>query len=210
LLVGSKRDRGRFVAEELELLNLLAHHAATVFENARLFDSATFEGLTGLYRREAVLEILDREWNRSHRYDRPLAVAVADLDNFKSVNDRFGHLGGDQVLQRVAAELRALLRETDFIGRFGGEEFLIVLPETTLEGALVFAEKVRARVEEAPFAMEGGRTLRITLSLGVASRAEVRGDHRIRGRALIAAADEALYEAKNAGRNRVRAASSGR
>ncbi|HSM12655.1 MAG TPA: diguanylate cyclase, partial [Thermoanaerobaculia bacterium] len=210
LLVGGKRDRGRFVAEELELLNLLAHHAATVFENARLFDSATFEGLTGLYRREAVLEILDREWSRSHRYDRPLAVVVADLDHFKSVNDRFGHLGGDQVLQRVAAELRALLRETDFIGRYGGEEFLIVLPETTLEGALVFAEKVRARIAELPVAMEGGAELHLTLSLGAASRAEVRGDHRVRGRALIAAADEALYEAKNAGRNRVRAAASTR
>ena len=110
-------------------MKLLATQAATVFENARLFESATYEGLTGLYRREAILEILDREWSRSVRYDRPLAVALADLDRFKWVNDRSGHLVGDLVLQRVAAELKGQLRETDFIGRFGGEEFLLVLPE---------------------------------------------------------------------------------
>ncbi len=203
LLLGRKRQNARFMAEELELLTFLSHHVATVFENARLFDSATYEGLTGLFRREAILEILDREWVRSHRYDRPLAVVVADLDHFKSVNDRFGHLGGDTVLQRVAAELSSMLRETDFIGRFGGEEFLIVLPETTLEGARAFAEKVRRQIELLELRIDGGEPIRVTVSLGVVSRAEVRGDTRVRARALIAAADEALYAAKNAGRNRV-------
>jgi diguanylate cyclase (GGDEF)-like protein len=203
ILIGRKRDGTRYVAEELELLELLAHHVAAVFENARLFDSATFEGLTGLYRRETILEVLDREWSRSQRYDRPLAVAVADLDRFKQVNDRFGHLGGDLVLQRVAAELAGLLRETDFIGRFGGEEFLVVLPETGLEGARGFAEKARRRLEEIEIRMENGARVRVTASFGVASRAEVRGDARTRARALLAAADEALYAAKNAGRNRV-------
>jgi hypothetical protein len=88
LALGHKREEQRWVAEELELLTLVGHHVATVFENARLFDSATFEGLTGLYRREALLEILDREWSRSQRYDRPLAIAIADLDRFKEVNDQ--------------------------------------------------------------------------------------------------------------------------
>ncbi|MCB1008117.1 MAG: diguanylate cyclase [Acidobacteria bacterium] len=206
LLLGPKRGRGRFSAEELELLTLLAQHSGTVFENARLFDSATYEGLTGLYRREAILEILDREWSRSVRYDRPLSIAVADLDRFKSVNDRYGHLGGDVVLQRVAAELKAQLRDPDFIGRFGGEEFLIVLPETTLDGARNFAEKVRQRVESLSIVLDGGRSLSLTLSIGVASRAEVGGGARGRSRALIAAADEALYAAKNRGRNRVESA----
>lgn len=210
LLVGTKRDRSRFVAEEIELLALVGHHAATVFENARLFDSATFEGLTGLYRREAVLEILDREWSRSVRYDRPLTVVVADLDRFKEVNDRFGHLGGDAVLKRVASELRLLVRETDFLGRFGGEEFLIVLPETTLEGGRTLAEKARKRVEELEIRLDGGESVKVTLSAGVASRADVRGESRIRSRALIAAADEALYAAKNAGRNRVELAAAAR
>jgi diguanylate cyclase (GGDEF)-like protein len=206
LALGRKREEQRWVAEELELLTLVGHHAATVFENARLFDSATFEGLTGLYRREALLEILDREWSRSQRYDRPLAVAIADLDHFKEVNDRHGHLTGDVVLQRVAHELRNLLRETDFIGRYGGEEFLMVLPETTLEGAARLAEKVRQRIATLEVPSESGRPVGVTLSIGVSSRDVVRDDDRARARALIAAADEALYAAKNNGRNRVEAA----
>jgi diguanylate cyclase (GGDEF)-like protein len=157
-----------------------------------------------------VLEILDREWSRSVRYDRPLTVVVADLDRFKEVNDRFGHLGGDAVLKRVAAELRLLVRETDFLGRFGGEEFLIVLPETTLEGGRTLAEKARKRIEELEIRLDGGETVTLTLSAGVASRADVRGESRIRSRALIAAADEALYAAKNAGRNRVELAAAAR
>ena len=196
----------RFSSEELELLTLLAQHVATVFENARLFDSATFEGLTGLYRREAVLEILDREWSRAARYERPLAIAVADLDRFKEINDRHGHLAGDLVLQRVAAEIKTQLRETDFLGRFGGEEFLIVLPETSLEGARTFAEKVRQRLEALAIPLDDGAILRVTTSIGIASREEVGGQGRARSRALIAAADEALYAAKHRGRNRVEAA----
>lgn len=206
VLLGGKRGAGRFTAEELELLTLLAQHVATVFENARLFDSATFEGLTGLYRREAVLEVLDREWSRAVRYDRPLAIAVADLDRFKAINDRHGHLAGDLVLQRVAAELKSLLRDTDFIGRFGGEEFLIVLPETSLDGARAFAEKVRLRLEAMTIPLEEGASLRVTTSIGVASRDEVGDQGRARSRALIAAADKALYTAKDRGRNRVEAA----
>jgi diguanylate cyclase (GGDEF)-like protein len=206
LLLGEKRSGERFVAGELELVKLLASQVATVFENARLFESATFEGLTGLYRREAVLEILDREWSRSVRYDRPLAIALADLDRFKWVNDRSGHLVGDLVLQRVAAELKTQLRETDFIGRFGGEEFLLVLPETELAGAAHLAEKIRARIEQLGIPLEDGEILRVTLSIGVASRADVRGDGTTRARPLLSAADAALYAAKRAGRNRVETA----
>ncbi len=206
LLLGAKKGGERFVAEEMELLNLLASQAATVFENSRLFESATFEGLTGLYRREAVLEILDREWSRSIRYDRPLAIALLDLDRFKWINDRSGHLAGDLVLQRVAAELRAQVRETDFIGRFGGEEFLIVLPETHLDGAERLAEKIRERVEEMEIVIDNGEPLKVTVSIGVAERAETRGDGKTRARPLLSAADTALYKAKRNGRNRVVAA----
>ena len=208
LLLGAKKGGERFVAEEMELLNLLASQAATVFENSRLFESATFEGLTGLYRREAVLEILDREWSRSIRYDRPLAIALLDLDRFKWINDRSGHLAGDLVLQRVAAELRAQVRETDFIGRFGGEEFLIVLPETHLDGAERLSEKIRERIEQLEIAIDSGEPLRVTVSIGVAERAEVRGDGKTRARPLLSAADAALYKAKRNGRNRVEAAES--
>ena len=208
LLLGAKKAGQRFVAEEVDLLKLLASQAATVFENARLFESATFEGLTGLYRREAVLEILDREWSRSIRYDRPLSIALADLDRFKWINDRHGHLAGDVVLQRVASELRAQVRETDFIGRFGGEEFLIVLPETQLDGATQLAEKIRERIEAMEIAIDTGEPLKVTLSIGVAGRAEVKADGKTRARPLLQAADSALYAAKRNGRNRVEAAES--
>ncbi len=201
ILIGPRADGRSYTAEELELLELLAQHAATVFENARLFDSATYEGLTGLYRREAILEILDREWSRAQRYDRPLSVALVDLDRFKTVNDRYGHLAGDAVLQRVAHELKSVLRDSDFIGRYGGEEFLIVLPETPLQGARQFAEKIRDYIAGTEIMLDSGVVLHLTLSAGVAGRESVPG--ALRARALLAAADEALYAAKHHGRNRV-------
>ncbi|MFN7942275.1 MAG: diguanylate cyclase [Thermoanaerobaculia bacterium] len=206
LALGPKSNQERYTAEEMELLALLANHVATVFENARLFESATYESLTGLFRREAILEILDREWSRSIRYDRPLTLALADLDHFKAVNDRHGHLAGDLVLQRIASALRAQLREADSIGRYGGEEFMLVLPETEISGAMGVAEKLRQLIEGLSVPMDSGEVAQVTLSIGLASRGDVGEDTGARGRALIAAADEALYLAKKKGRNRVEAA----
>jgi diguanylate cyclase (GGDEF)-like protein len=171
-----------------------------VFENARLFQSATYEGLTGLLRREAVLEQLDRELERAARYGRPLAVAMADLDHFKRVNDRHGHLAGDALLRQVSQVLSGSLRSTDWIGRYGGEEFLLVLPETGLAGAAAFAEKIRGRVEEMSVPVEDGPPIRATVSIGLAA---LDGERKLTARDLIGEADRALYEAKNGGRNRV-------
>jgi diguanylate cyclase (GGDEF)-like protein len=205
LIVGRKEGSRSYPAEELDLLNLLAHHVATVFENARLFESATYEGLTGLLRREAILEQLDRELERALRYRRPLTIAMADLDHFKEVNDRFGHLAGDSMLRRVAQAIAAGLRSTDWIGRYGGEEFLLVLPETEIGGAATVAEKVRALVQGTVVMMEDGTPARVTISIGLAEIAEIAGPRgaKISARDLIAAADRSLYAAKNAGRNRV-------
>jgi diguanylate cyclase (GGDEF)-like protein len=198
LVVGRKEGDRPYPAEELDLLNLLAHHVATVFENARLFESATYEGLTGLLRREAILEQLDRELARALRYDRPLTIAMADLDHFKAINDRHGHLAGDALLRRVAQVLAEGLRGTDWIGRYGGEEFLLVLPETDLAGGVAVAEKVRSLVQGTWVTMEDGEPFRATLSIGLASLAGM-----LTGRDLIAAADRSLYAAKDGGRNRV-------
>lgn len=207
LLVGRKEGRRSYPAEEVDLLNLLAHHVATVFENARLFESATYEGLTGLLRREAVLEQLDKELERALRYGRPLTVAMADIDHFKRVNDHYGHLAGDSLLRRVSQVAAGSLRSTDWIGRYGGEELLLVLPETDLEGAAALAEKIRDLVQRTWISTEDGATVRATLSIGLASLAEVREERgeeaQVTGRDLIATADRALYEAKNGGRNRV-------
>jgi diguanylate cyclase (GGDEF)-like protein len=204
LLVGRKEGKRAYPGEEVDLLNLLAHHVATVFENARLFASVTYEGLTGLLRREAILEQLDKELERAHRYRRPLTIAMADLDYFKDVNDRYGHLAGDSLLRRTAQVVAGALRSTDWVGRYGGEEFLLVLPETDIEGAGGVAEKVRTLVQRTRVPMEDGSTVRVTISIGLATLDDLRDTkERVTARDLIAAADRSLYEAKHGGRNRV-------
>jgi diguanylate cyclase (GGDEF)-like protein len=204
LMVGAKQDDEPYPAEEQDLLTLLAHHVASVFENARLFESATYESLTGLLRREAILEHLDKELDRAQRYGRPLTLAMADIDYFKEVNDRYGHLAGDTLLKAISRVAADGLRGTDSIGRYGGEEFLIVLPETDMAGAAAVAEKIRGLVQQTAVPMDDGSVARVTISIGLAS---LRDDHprqgRLTARDLIATADRSLYDAKNSGRNRV-------
>ncbi len=204
LLVGRKAGGRGYPAEEIDLLDLLARHVATVFENVRLFESATYESLTGLLRRETILEQLGRELERVRRYHRPLTIAMADLDHFKEVNDRYGHLAGDALLKRISQVAVAGLRSTDWMGRYGGEEFLLVLPETDIEGACDVAEKIRGLVQRTAVEMEDGTLARVTISIGLASLADVPvKEGRITPRDLIAAADRSLYAAKDGGRNRV-------
>jgi diguanylate cyclase (GGDEF)-like protein len=204
LVVGGKSDGRPYPAEEQDLLTLLAHHVASVFENARLFESATYESLTGLLRREAILEELDREMERAQRYGRPLTLAMADLDYFKEINDRYGHLAGDTLLKAISQAANEGLRSTDMIGRYGGEEFLLVLPETDIVGAVSVAEKIRALVQKTTVPMEDGTVVQVTISIGLASLFGTPArETRLTARDLIAAADRSLYEAKNSGRNRV-------
>jgi diguanylate cyclase (GGDEF)-like protein len=206
LLVGARLDGQPYPSEEQDLLSLLAHHVASVFENARLFESATYEGLTGLLRREAILEVLDHELERAQRYGRPLTLAMADLDYFKEVNDRFGHLAGDTLLKAIAQAAADGLRSADAIGRYGGEEFLVVLPETDIAGAVAVAEKIRGLVQKTTVPVDDGTLVRVTISIGLASlRDDLPRQGRLAARDLIAAADRSLYEAKNGGRNRVNA-----
>ena len=212
LAVGPRREGERYRGEEIELLDLLGRHAALAFENARLFESATFESLTGLLRREAILDRLASELERAQRHSRPLTVGMADLDHFKRVNDRHGHLAGDSLLRRIGETLQDCLRNADAVGRYGGEEFLLVLPETDLDGAHVAAEKMRAAVEQTSLPLgaeaaqgEGREEASVTVSIGLASLDElaVEGYRHVTSQDLIAAADRALYRAKGGGRNRV-------
>ncbi len=207
LALGPKEGKSRFPAEELELLSLFSHHVATVLENARLFESATIETLTGLLRREAVLEKAELELVRARRYGRPLTLGLLDLDHFKDVNDRYGHLAGDQLLRHLAQVMADDLRTTDLLGRYGGEEFLLLLPETDIEGAGVVAEKLRRRVEDLRVSMEDGSETGVTVSIGLASRQGKSDDLSPEAsravRDLLAEADRALYLAKRSGRNQV-------
>jgi len=203
LLLGEKLSGEKFRAEELELLELVSLNVGAVFENALLYESATFDGLTGLLRRERILEQLERELARALRYGRPLSVGMADVDHFKRINDTHGHLIGDSLLSLVARTLSSALRSTDAVGRYGGEEFLLLFPETDAAGAPVVAEKLRRAVEGVELRTEDGRLLRASISIGVASVGEEAAGEPPTSSGLIALADARLLAAKRSGRNRV-------
>lgn len=165
--------------------------------NRKLAELATTDGLTTLLNRRAIYEHLDREFSRSHRYGNPFAVLLLDIDHFKQVNDTWGHATGDRVLVRVSAILRETVRQTDFVGRYGGEEFLVLAPETPVVNARVLAERIRARIEHGT---RGDPDLPASsVSVGIASSETVKVQHF---EELVQLADAALYEAKEAGRNR--------
>ena len=162
---------------------------------------ATTDGLTGVLNRRRFLEIAVEEVKRTRRYGRPLSIIAIDLDHFKDINDRFGHAAGDDVLTTLAHALQEQTRQQDVVGRIGGEEFAIVLPETSIETASELAERIRAHVRAVNLVADG-TPLTVTASLGVA---EVRPADRSAEEALRRA-DEALYRAKRLGRDRVEVA----
>lgn len=159
---------------------------------------ATHDALTGIPNRASALEAIQRECSRQLREGGPLAVIILDLDHFKSVNDRYGHLCGDQVLREAAQRIAACVRTYDTVGRYGGEEFVVVAPATDGPGSLALAERVRQAVEKPAIQTDAG-PVRVTASSGVASSD---GSHRLTASAILRLADEALYRAKAAGRNR--------
>ncbi|GIW81750.1 MAG: GGDEF domain-containing protein [Gemmatales bacterium] len=157
------------------------------------------DALTGVHNKRYFLEYLERELARSARYDRYLSLVMLDLDHFKSINGRFGHLGGDYTLREVASVLKNAVRREELFARYGGEEFAIILPETDHEGAMSMAERLRQLIEAHPFQFDENR-FHVTISLGVAT---TKGDASMTPNELIRRADEKLFQAKNAGRNRV-------
>jgi diguanylate cyclase (GGDEF)-like protein len=162
----------------------------------------TTDLVTGLRTRRYVSEMLSIEMLRARRYGSPLSILMADLDHFKQVNDVYGHLAGDLVLRGVAAELLDQVRATDVAGRYGGEEILVILAQNDLSGAVVLAERWRMSVEDAVFAANDGREIRVQISIGAASFVPSMSSPED----LIGLADEVLYQAKEAGRNQVVAA----
>lgn len=167
--------------------------------NAELRRMAVTDALTGLFNRRHLEERLREMFDHSTRLHEPLAIVMFDLDHFKSVNDTYGHQVGDEVLRQLADLLRGSVREIDRMGRYGGEEFMAILPGTVLDAAVTFAERARQEVAAHEFRFAGG-TLRRTLSCGVAAWPHPRIRHRDE---LVKAADDALYVAKELGRNRV-------
>lgn len=178
----------------------------------RLEHESITDPLTGLYNRRHMDRRLDEEVARSRRYGQPLSVVMLDIDQFKGINDRLGHLAGDYILQSIAQRLRQNLRRVDLAARFGGEEFVIIAPHTELDSALQIAEKLRGEIAQTPIVLKGHEhmppcapdELYVTVSVGVASL-DLEPDSRDDADFLIQRADDALYRAKAGGRNRCEA-----
>jgi two-component system, cell cycle response regulator len=170
-------------------------------DNRRLEALATTDPLTRLLNRRALLERLSIEVDRAHRYGSSLSLLLLDIDHFKAINDTAGHLVGDGVLRQLGELLAYSVRTADVVARYGGEEFVVILPETSSEGGVIFAERLRDTVERHAFDVSNDEPLHLTASIGVATfpspRVESTED-------LFARADEALYRAKSGGRNQVR------
>ena len=193
-----------FTREEEDLLEYLAGQAVVSIENASLHEAveqqAVTDELTGLANVRAFLAAMDHEVERGRRFDTPLGLIMLDLDDFKLVNDSYGHQQGDEVLALVASVLRDAIRELDTAARYGGEELAVILPQTDASGTELLAERMRAAVESLQVPRVGGKgTQTVTASFGVAAMPESALDRD----GLIAAADAALYAAKRAGKNRV-------
>ncbi len=168
-------------------------------KNAQLAEMAVTDALTGVFNRRQLDSMLDEMFEHSVRLHEPLSLALFDIDHFKSVNDNYGHQAGDVVLAQFAQVLRGAARDIDRIGRYGGEEFVVLLPGTVLDAGVTFAERVRQEVEVHQFEYDGG-ALRCTVSVGVSAWQPPRIHTR---QQLVKTADNALYVAKSIGRNKV-------
>ena len=198
------RHGAGFTKEQKDLLAYLTTQTAVSLENAdlhtRIQRQAITDELTGLSNVRHFHELLDQEIERAQRFNNHIGLVMVDIDNFKSVNDTYGHPQGDLVLKEVARVLRGECRDIDFPARYGGEEMSVILPQTDIAGAAMLAERMREAIEQLEVRrLDGDGVLRLTASFGVAALPASATDKRY----LIAVADEALYRAKHGGKNRV-------
>jgi diguanylate cyclase (GGDEF)-like protein len=191
-----------FTSDDRESASWLVGHAVIALGNAQrhrtVEQQALVDGLTGLANRRLCTAALEKELARAARFDEPLALVLTDIDDFKRINDRWGHPTGDEVLKVFAETLQSSVREIDLAGRWGGEEFALLLPGTDLHGGQQLAERVRRRLVRRKFIAPDGERIRITASFGVAAFPGAQTQEE-----LVAASDGALYEAKRSGKNRV-------
>ena len=190
-----------FTQADLSLLVSFAVTVTAAIRNAQLHTEvqklAITDALTGLYNRRGLFELGEREVERAHRFDRPLTAIMGDIDLFKQVNDNFGHAAGDEILKLVAVALTNSVRKVDIIGRYGGDEFVILLPEIDLDGGMIVAERLRERVKTTVFQTQIARVA-VSISLGIAGIT----DEMLDLKSLLERTDRALYQAKTNGRDR--------
>ena len=184
------------------IVKLRVQNQIRMLEQLRLIEKMSYyDQLTSIPNRRAFDDRITMEWNRTTRENKPISILVADVDNFKAYNDTYGHQQGDAALRTVAQTLSgAINRSTDFTARWGGEEFIMLLPNTDLDGALHIADKIRLNVSNTDIPCSDGSETRVTLSIGVNSVFPVQGSSYDE---FISLADKALYSAKESGRNRV-------
>jgi len=202
MVLEDRRDGLPFESEDIVLLQQLGAQISIAIHNAKLYALAVTDGLTGLYVRRYFDLRLAEEFSAAERYRRQFSLMLFDIDHFKKFNDTYGHQTGDLVLQQFARLLQDTTRATDICCRYGGEEMAIILPETEGPEATRLAEKLCLRVRENPFRDIAGNPLHVTTSVGVAFYSEIFTSPE----RMVAATDEALYEAKEAGRDQVRIA----
>ncbi|NRR32303.1 diguanylate cyclase [Oxalobacteraceae bacterium] len=189
-------DAGRLIAVVETLRDMTDEKRAQV----ALEQLATRDGLTGLANRRCFDDTLAAEWQRAARQGQALSLLMVDVDNFKQYNDTYGHLGGDDCLQRIASAVASEMRSNDLVARYGGEEFAVILPNQSLKGAAIVAERIRCRVEQLHLPNRGSAQNVVTVSIGAATALAAPEALPCQ---LIAAADAALYRAKHMGRNRI-------
>jgi diguanylate cyclase (GGDEF)-like protein len=198
--------QGKFTAADLEILLTLVEPCAIAIENAILFQRTEqltiTDDLTKLFNSRYLNVYIGREIKRCKRHGIPLSIIFLDLDGFKGVNDAFGHLAGSRTLTEVGGILAEAVRESDIIARYGGDEFVVVLPETPASGALVIAERIRRSIELHTFLQEQGLAARISASVGIASYP----DHALTPEGLIQKADQAMYRVKERDKNGIEVA----
>lgn len=200
-LTATAADPGHFVEAHVDLLSFVAKTIALDVENARLRKTSVTDQLTGAYNREFLQQRLPAEIAHARQQGRPLAVAMIDVDHFKAVNDRHGHDTGDRVLAEVSVRLRGAIRRHDLLVRYGGEEFLVVLPDADLQRAREVGERMRQTLQSSPIRVDDGRSIEVRISVGVTELVD--GDD---AGTIMRRADTALYSAKGRGRNRVEVA----
>ena len=198
----AQETEARYDELEQRMLGLQRENLDLVVKNRMLSEVSTRDALTGLYNRWFVLEKIDSEINRALRHGSPMSLLMLDIDHFKRINDTWGHSAGDQVLQAIGKLLRESCRVYDVPGRYGGEEFCIVLPETKPGNTNVVAERIRRRLETTELSCGDGSIV-VTASIGIAGMEAAAEGEILSPAALIDRADRAMYTAKNRGRNRV-------
>ena len=194
----NKNDGTDFSAEDLLIFTSYANQIAVAIENARLYKMAVYDGLTSIFDKTYFKIWAESEFARVCRYHTDLSLVMFDIDHFKNINDSYGHRAGDYILTELAKTVKEATRRADVFARFGGEEFIMALPETNISQSYMMAEKIRRIVQTHKFEFEG-KSIAVTISLGVVSYDKT---HEKSFDRLLQDADQALYESKSGGRNR--------